>query len=115
MRAAGKIALVEPGLGEQAPHRLDMHTVAAMRGAGDRELVIAEPKRVGGAALDQRNGLQRLDRGAREHRSLDIAERKQEPPISIGNGDSAGMAALDERPSDHLDEDGIGSIGFAHA
>ena len=92
-----------------------MHIIAAMRGAGDRQLLIAEPKRVGRPALDQRHGLQRLHRRAREHRSLDIAEREHEAPLSVGNGDRAGMAALDDGPSDHLDEHGIGRIGFTHA
>ena len=99
MRAAGEIALVEPGLGQQASHRRDMHTIAAMGGAGDRKLLIAEPERIGRPALDQRNGLQRLDRRAREHRALDIAEREHEPAVRVGDRDRAGMAALDEGPS----------------
>ena len=115
MDAAGEIALIEPGLGQQAPHRRDMQIIAAMGGAGDRKLLIAEPERIGRPALDQRHGLQRLDRRAREHRPLDIAEREHEAAMSVGNGDRAGVAALDEGPSDHLDEHGIGRIGFTHA
>jgi len=46
---------------------------------------------------------------------LAIAEREHETALSVGNGDRAGMAALDDGPSHHLDEDGIGRIGFTHA
>ena len=79
------------------------------------KLIVAEPERIGGPALDQRNGLQRLDRRAGEHWSLDLAERQHEAPLGVGNSDRAGMAALDEGPSHHLDEHGIGRIGFTHA
>src|SRR5262245_63370876 len=65
MRAAGKEALIEPRASEQASHRLDMHAVAAMRGASDRKLGLAEPECIGGAAFDQQNGLERLHRRAR--------------------------------------------------
>ncbi len=114
MRAASKIAFVEPGLGEQAAHRLDMQGTAAMRGAGDRKLVIAEPERIGCPALDQQNGLHRLDRRAGKHRSIDIAKSKQEPAIGIGDGNRARMPALDEAASDDFDERWIGSVGFTH-
>ena len=122
MCAAGKIAFVEPGLGEQAAHRLHMCQLAAMRGAGDRELVVAEPERVGGAALDQRHGLHRLDGRAGKHRPFDVAEGKQEPTVGIGDSDRARMPALDQRPSEDLDERGIGgsdlriikTLGRAH-
>ena len=62
VRAAGEIALVETGLGEQASHRLDMLSVAAVRGASDRKLVLAKRERVRRSAFDQRQRLHRLDR-----------------------------------------------------
>jgi hypothetical protein len=107
MGPAGEIAFVEPCLVEQASHRLDMHPIAAVRGASDRKLGIAKPKRIGGAALDEGQGLQRFHRGAWKDRALDIAKGKNEAAGSIGNRDGAGMAALDDRPPHHLDEHGI--------
>ena len=47
MRAAGEIAIVEAGFGEQTAHRIEMHTIAAMRGASDRKLGLAEREGVG--------------------------------------------------------------------
>ena len=115
MRPASELTLVEPSLGEQRAHRGDVNRVAAMRGAGDGELGLTETERVGGAALDQRNGLQGLDGGARKYRTRHIAERQQEMSISVGDGDGAAMAALDQAPARHLDEDRIVVRGFDHA
>ena len=63
--------------------------LAAMRGASDGELLVAEAKGVGGAALNQRQRLHGLDRGARIDRALDVADAKQHAPIGIGDGDGA--------------------------
>ena len=115
MRAAGKIGFVEPRLAEQAFHRLDMRAIAVMRGASNRKLGIAEPKRIGGPALDERNGLQRFHRGTREDRPLHVAERENEPPRRIGDGDRPRMTALDDPSPHHLDEHGIGGGAHAHA
>ena len=50
--------------------------LAAVRGAGQRQLLRAEAVAVGRAALDQRQRLQRLDRRARIDRPLDVAQRQ---------------------------------------
>ena len=115
MGAAGKVALIEPRASEQASHGLDMHAIAAMRGASHGKLGIAEPERIGSTAFDEGNGLERLHRGAREDRTLHIAKRQQEPSGRIGDGDRARMAALHNRPPHHLDEHGIVGGGHAHA
>src|SRR6185436_8858404 len=65
MRPAGEIALVEPRLGKQAPHCLKMNRVTAMRRASDGKLIIRKIESVGCPALDERNGLHRLDGRAR--------------------------------------------------
>src|SRR5262245_13378736 len=78
MRAAGKVALVEARASEQASHGLDMHAVAAMRGASDRKLGVAKPERLGGAAFDQRNGLENFHRGAREDATVNVAKCERE-------------------------------------
>jgi hypothetical protein len=61
MGAAGKIAFIECRFGQQAPRRFEMNGIAAVRGARHGKLVLAEPKGIGSPALDERNGLQRLD------------------------------------------------------
>ena len=85
MGAAGKVALIEARASEQASYRLDMHAVAAMRSARDRKLGLAKPERIGGAALDQQNGLERFHRGAREDGTLDVANRECELTGRIGD------------------------------
>src|SRR5215510_8602070 len=85
MRAASKVALVEARASEQVSHRLDMDAVAAMRGASHRKLGVAEPERIGGAAFDQRNGLEDFHRGAREDATLNVAKRKGELSGRIGD------------------------------
>src|SRR5512134_743983 len=76
MDATGEVAFIEPGLGQQAPHCRSMNAIAAMRGAGDGKFLVGKFERIGGAALDQRNGLQGFDGGAREYRASDLAERQ---------------------------------------
>src|SRR4029453_2888923 len=114
MRAAGKVALIEAGASEQASHRSDMDAVAAMRGASDRKLGVAKPKRVRRAAFDQRNGLESLHRGAREDAPLNVAKSQPELSGRIGQGDRAGMADFDKLSPHRLDEHGIARGGRAH-
>ena len=83
MRAAGERRDVEPGLGEHRRRGLDMRRRAGMRGAGERDLGLAELQRVGGAALDQRQRLQRLDGGARKDRLVDFAERERDRAVGV--------------------------------
>ena len=84
-----------------------MSLLAAMRGASDGELLVAEAKGVGGAALDQRQGLHGLDGGTRIDRALDVADAKQHAPIGIGDGDGAAVAALHQASARHLDQNRI--------
>jgi hypothetical protein len=85
-----------------------MNAIAAMRGAGDGKLLVAKPERIGGAALDQRNGLQSFDGGARKYRAFDLAKRQHATASRVGNSDRPGVAALDELSPHHFDEHGIG-------
>ena len=84
-----------------------MSLLAAMRGASDGELLVAEAKGVGGAALNQRQRLHGLDGGARIDRALDVADAKQHAPIVIGDGDGAAVAALHQASAHHLDQNRI--------
>src|SRR5215831_5244290 len=78
-----------------------MHDIAAMRGASDGELIVSKPEGVCGAALDERDRLDRLDGRARINRTLDIAEREQEMSVRVGDSDCPSVAALDDRPARH--------------
>src|SRR5262245_53865095 len=84
-----------------------MHRLAAVRAAGDGEFAVVKPIGVGGAALDQWNGLQQLHRRARKYRPLDIAERDNNASVRIRDREGAAMHALDQTSSSHLDEDWI--------
>src|SRR5262245_49772448 len=75
MRPAGEIALVEPCLREQAPHCLKMNLVTAVRRASDGKLIICKIESVGCTALDEWNGLHRLDCRARVDEAFDVAKR----------------------------------------
>jgi hypothetical protein len=52
-----------------------VNRLAAVRGAGERKLGVAQAQIVCRAARDERQRLQQLDGGAREDRPLDIADR----------------------------------------
>ena len=71
MRAAFERRLVQPALASIARRQLDMRRLARMRGAGQRQFLVAEAVGIGRAAFDQRQRLDRLDRRAREHRLVD--------------------------------------------
>jgi hypothetical protein len=73
-------------------------------------------------ALDQRQGLQRLDRGARKDRPQDVARMLQQGAAGIGHGIGDAMGALEQfaAPDQHGDriDPGIGrwmTVGCAHA
>ena len=88
MRAAFQRAGIEPGARQHAGGGRDMAGLAAMRRAGERELLLGETEAIGGARLDQHQRLQRLDRRARIDRPLDVAERKHASPIGIDHRDT---------------------------
>ena len=57
MCTAGEKALIQSCLSQEAAHRRKMHRIATMRAAGNRKLLLAQPERIGRAALDERNRL----------------------------------------------------------
>ena len=84
-----------------------MAGLAAVRGAGQRQFLQAEAVAVGGAAFDQRQRLQRLDRRARKDRPLDVAQRQHARAVGVDHRDRAGMPALDQRAAQDLDQNRI--------
>ena len=83
---------------------------AGMRGAGERDLRRAEAEAVGGARLDERDRLQRLDRRAGKDGRGHIADGRHDLAVRPHHGDGAGVHALDQRPARQLDEDGISHV-----
>ncbi len=85
-----------------------MERLAAVRGRGERDLGVAQPEGVGGAGLDQRQRLQRLDGRAREDRARGIAAGERHAAPHVDHGVGGAMAALDGVAASHLDDDRIG-------
>ncbi len=84
-----------------------MLRLAGMGGDGEREFRLGEAVAVGRAALDQRQPLDGLDRGAREHRPLDIPDREHHGTIGIDDDGRAAMARFDGVAAGHFGEDGV--------
>ena len=95
MGAAAQRRGIERRLRQHARDARDMPRLAGMRGAGQRQLLVAEAVSIRGAGLDQRQSLQRLDRGARENRRRHVAYGQHGSAIGIGHRDGAAMLALD--------------------
>ena len=112
MRAAFERRGVEPGLGQHAGGGAHVLGLAVVRGAGERQLLGAEPEPVGGAAFHQRQRLQQLDRRARKHRPRDVAERDDARAVGVHHGDGAGMRRFDAAAAQDFDQDRIHSLTF---
>ena len=72
--------------------------------AGERDLLVGQAVLVRDAALDQGQGLQRLDGGARENAPVHVADRQNRSPLRIDHRDAAPMARLDQVPAGDLDK-----------
>jgi len=107
MAAAFEVLRPEIGARKPAPHGIDMDRLAAMRGAGERDLGIAQTEPLGGAGLHQRQGLQRLYGRAREDRAVDVAPGTHHAAGGIDHGCGAGVTALDHLAAGRLDQDWI--------
>ena len=115
MRAAFERARLAPAFGQHRARRLDMHRLAGMRGAGERDLRAAQAITIRRAALDERQRLQRLDGGARKHWRFDIAKRQHGSAVRIADGDRAAMDALDPRAARDFGEYGIARVSHVAA
>ncbi len=76
MRAAFERPFIVSRFGEHRARGRDMVLASRVRGAAERNLLVAETQAIRGAACDKRQGLQRLDGGARINR---LARRRQRP------------------------------------
>ncbi len=108
MRAAGERRGAEVGLGEHRRRGRDMAWRCRVRRAGESDLGVGERERVRRAAFDQRQRLQRLDRGTRVDRRIDFAERQRNRAVGVDHGRCAAMARFDTRAACDFDHDGVG-------
>ena len=84
-----------------------MRLLAGMGGDRERDLGGSQAVAVRGAALQQRQRLEGLDRRARESRALDIAEREHDGPVRIDDDSRAAMTRFDGVATGHFGENGI--------
>ena len=108
MGAAGERRDIEPSPRQHARDTFDVCRLAAMRGTGERELLIAKRVTVGGARFYKRERLQRLDRRTRKYRLCNVANGQHRRTVRINDGNGAAMAALYQRTTGHLDKNRIG-------
>ena len=72
--------------------RLRVGRLAAVRSTGQRQLRVAKPEALGGAAGHQRQRLQHLHRRAREDGALDVAARAVQVAAGVDDGQGARVA-----------------------
>src|SRR5918994_602507 len=70
---------------------------AVVGGAGDGELLTRQPHRLGGSGEDERQRLEGLGRGARVDVALRVADRFDNVPLRVADGDAPAVDALDQR------------------
>ena len=107
LRTAFEIGAAPPGLRQHRRRRLDVARLAVVRGAGERQFGIAEAVAVGGTALDERQGLQRLHGRAREYGLLDIADGSAAASGGVDHDNRAAVPALDHRAAGDFDQDRV--------
>ena len=108
MGAAFQVALGQPRFLKHALRHQHMGRLAAMGGAGERDLARREAERIGRAGFDQRQRLERLDRRARIDRVLDMAGRRQHVARGIDHRKGAAVPAFDRGAAGDFDKDRVG-------
>jgi hypothetical protein len=110
MRAAAQSGRIETGFRQ---HRFDagnMPRFAAMGRASKRQRFVPQSVAIRRSPLDERQRLQRLDRGTREYRRRHVADRERHRSGRIGDRNGAAMPAFDQRTSRDFDQNGIGHV-----
>ena len=85
-----------------------MVLASGMRRAGERNLLVAQTQPIGGAALDERQGLQRLDGGARIDRPVRVAKGHNHPAVGIDDRAGPAVGGFDPFSARGLDDHRIG-------
>src|SRR5476649_2937341 len=82
-----------------------MARLAIMRGAGQRDVLVAEAEALDGAALDEGHRLDRLVGRARQDGLVDVAPRSDDRAVGLHDRGDAFVAALDHRSARDFDDD----------
>ena len=113
MRAATQRGRIETGFRQHAFNAGNMRRFAAVRGASERQLFVVEPVTIRHPLLDERQGLQCLDRGTRKYRHRHVADSKRHCSRGVGNRDGPAVPAFDQQASHDFDQNGIGHVSLA--
>lgn len=100
-------AEVEAGFREHALDPDDVTRLPAVRGARQRQILVAKTEFVRRAGLDQGERLQRLHGGAREDRHCHVAQREHALAVGVDDSNRATMPALHQRSAQHFDQNRI--------
>ena len=104
MDAAFEIGLAQPDLSEPRPHRFDMALLAAVRGAGERDVLVAQPELLDRTAFDEGHGLDRLVGRTRQDGRIDVAPGRHDRAVRLDDGGDPLVPAFDDRSPRHLDD-----------
>ena len=113
MRAAFERPFIVARFGEHRARGRDMVLASRVRRAAERNLLVAQTQAIRGAAFDKRQGLQRLDGGARINRSLGVAKGHHHPAVRIDDRAGSAMGGFDEVAARGLDDHRIGHRSLA--
>jgi hypothetical protein len=107
MTAAFQIAFAAADPLQPGRYRADVLRRTGVAGAGQGDLLIAARLRFGGARFDEREGLDRLDRGAWKDRCGRVPGAVRHPALGVDHDGAHLVAAFDPTSSDHLDREWI--------
>ena len=108
MSAAFEHPFIVSRFGEHIARGRDMLLASRVRRAGERNFLVAQTEAVRSAARDERQGLQRLDGGARINRPIGVAKSHHHPAVRIDDSAGPAMSGFNERAARSLDDHGIG-------
>ena len=110
-RPAGEQVLAQRGASEDGLEGADVEVLTMMRGGHHGQLGIGQVELVGGSGLDQCEQREGLDGAAQRDHHVGIAGRTLDRAVAPHLDHVTAVAALGDRPTPLLDEDGSGDIG----
>src|SRR5207244_2425174 len=105
MSAAFQVAFAQPDLLQPRAHRLDVAPLAVVRGASERNVLVAEPKPLDSAAFHESHRLDRLVGRARQDVGVDVAPRGHHGAVRLHHCGDPFVAAFDHRAARDFDDD----------
>src|ERR1700722_4353582 len=114
MNIAFEHPFIVSNFGDHRARGRDMILASRVRRAAERNLLVAEPQAVRGAARAERQGLQRLDRGARINRQIGVAKGHHHPAVRIDDRAGPAMSGFDEGAARRLDNHWVGHRLLPH-